>query len=274
MVIYVRDAYNYNYSTLSSPNWLISIMLKPPPIKLARLLEIVNLVPPSNEIPDLEKAVESLINEAEIDFIGLSERRIERLVEVKSDGVKGKSFNPLTIEKALHKCLEVLPVEFRDYVLKKTPSRNFVESLNPIGEAIRRYNFARNARATLRRLARIASLSAEQRKVREWFYPLVISNNMPRLEVQINEKGLITVERDFFAEAIEEVEAGRIRECQNRSCKRLFWAGRANQSGCNPKCSNASRNQSYRKRYRNSKDSYKSRKLESNERAKAKRKGD
>jgi hypothetical protein len=268
-----RDAYNNHCAKSSRKKCSIGIMLKSPPTKLSRLLEIVNLVPPSCEIPSLERVVETLLSEAGVDFILRSQDSVEGTFEAKAASVKRgiAEADSQTVEKALYKCLQGLPAQFRNYVFEKTSAVSIHELLNPVAEAVKRYNFVRDAREALQQIVHLSSLSAEQRGVESWFNPLLLSSYLPRAPIHINEEGIITVKKDAFLEAIDEVEVARIRECQNKNCGRLFWAGRINQPCCSPECAHAYRNQRYRARYRDPEDAYKTRKLSATEKSNAKK---
>jgi hypothetical protein len=58
----------------------------------------------------------------------------------------------------------------------------------------------------------------------------------------------IEVKHSPLLEAIEGVEVFRIRECDGPACRRIFWAGRTDQSCCSSTCSSARRKQRYREK--------------------------
>jgi hypothetical protein len=67
--------------------------------------------------------------------------------------------------------------------------------------------------------------------------------------LRINAKGGIEFELSPVYKALQGVEAGRIRECKNFNCRRIFWAGRLDQSCCNKKCANIRRVRKWRENY-------------------------
>jgi hypothetical protein len=85
---------------------------------------------------------------------------------------------------------------------------------------------------------------------------------------EIDEKGMVRVSTDLFAEAMDEepIEAARIRECA--ICTRIFFAGRIDAWQCgDPKCKSAlssrlNRNPELRKLYNKARRAKRSKKKE------------
>src|SRR5262249_24911680 len=55
----------------------------------------------------------------------------------------------------------------------------------------------------------------------------------------VNEKGRIDFWHDWLSRALSDVEASRIRRCQN--CGKIYWAGRIDQPCCSKSCANIRR---------------------------------
>ena len=124
-----------------------------------------------------------------------------------------------------------LPEELRDYVLGKGSATKF-------DQALRRYEFVRACRQSLREIIRGAS---PKTNASLWL------SMSPAPEIRIDGRGVIRVDSDEFSRAIDGVEANRIREC--KICKHIFWARRITQNGCTTTCANTLRVRRWRERY-------------------------
>ena len=103
-----------------------------------------------------------------------------------------------------------------------------------------RYELIRGALNVLREIARNKDTTG-----------IRLNDSAGLITLRVNEKGEIEFELSPVFEALQGVEAARIRECQKRNCRRIFWAGRLDQPCCSTKCANARRVQNWRDRYQN-----------------------
>ncbi len=73
------------------------------------------------------------------------------------------------------------------------------------------------------------------------------TNPVHWFQMWIDENGEICTNKDLFTDAVEGVEAARIRLCE--VCRNVFWASRMNKKSCSKLCAHALRNRRYRERY-------------------------
>ncbi len=230
-----------------------SLNLKRPPLELGIILSLVDLVPPNLELKDfaiVEKGkLEVAIKEHQTWFTS----KLEELDKLDNNENREFAKNYLNehyiyqiqnIEaevayQSLKECLEGLPSQALKYI--KELGEFHLAGEDTYFEALDRYTFIRESRIKLRAIVQHTQYlhSSWEKKLR-----------LPKLETQgtmkINKDGTISIENDPFAEAVEGVDATRIRECPK--CRRLFWAGRNTQLGCSTQCSTALRNRNLRKR--------------------------
>lgn len=185
------------------------------------------------------------------------------------------------IEQALKICLEDYP-KIYEYVYQDTDDIYFEPSVDN-DEIIRqdrakaRYEDFRESRLKLHSLAQLNTAVFEKEsegKNSEFEYdPEWLSTKKFKSTVTLvkDRDGLIDWVEDFFTSATRGAELERIRLCANRNCRRVFYVGRTNMVCCSRSCDHALRNQRYRARYRDPKDSYKMRKLDSKEKSSKKK---
>ena len=189
-----------------------------PPAKLAKLIALTNLVPPKTELGNLhEKFVELL------ESIGLDRWTPQWAKKLRA---------------LVHSYLEGLPGSFQSYVLGTTwPDDNDAGILIYGVASIERYTLIKDARLLLRGI----------RTVSESGYAFYRSTLEVKTKLRLDEQGVFVLQRNQLIEALEGVEAERIRTCP--ICEQIFWAGRINQPACSKRCSHALRNRKYRERY-------------------------
>ena len=189
--------------------------LYPAPQKLSRLIEIVNLVPPTRQIPDLDGRLEDQSGEGTLD-------ELERGEQLWLEGLKD--------------FIESLPEEkrqtLREYLFN-------IEDWRRSGApfffyfTVERYKLLREAQKTLHALARLRKNKRSDGKTLRLFPPLTVP-----AEIRIDKHGNITLTGQLI-EALSEkqIDVDRIRECA--VCRRIFWAGRIDAQQCGAtKCKN------------------------------------
>ena len=186
--------------------------------RLAELIALTNLVPPEHELGDLYEAFVEFLNS-----IGLDRWTAEWAKKLRA---------------LVHSYLLGLPETFQSYVLgKKWPDDDDAGILIYGVASVERYALIKDARMLLRGIPTISESGSD-------FY-------RPALEVKtklrLNGQGVFILERNKLIEALECVEAQRIRTCP--ICEQIFWAGRLNQPACSKRCSHTLRNRKYRERY-------------------------
>jgi len=213
---------------------------KPCPPKLAGLIALVNMIPPEAKPPVIEE-------EVWLELLKTSRWRS------KSDDKSVREMFGAAIDR-INYCLEGMPETFRAYVWQgaKMPEafrahvwrsekkHEYLRWYNFIREAVYLYTLIRDSREKLRSIIKLK----EKPKEISLFDSLLKGSTI----IEINEQGLIEIQKDSFTEAVEGVEAARIRECE--ACSRIFWAGRIDQRGCSLRCNDILRKRRYRARYK------------------------
>lgn len=197
--------------------------LKPVPNELGSLIELARILPPS------------------LSLLSFDDARL--LVESESKEATGIG----KASEALKICLnglgeeDQLPADFRHYILG-LPDACYLDQISALQNAIDRYVNFREARLKLCGVAHINKL--RPRKLKE-FEPFLESLSADT-RTEIDEEGKVRFKKDWFGEAIEGVEAERVRECA--ICDVVFWAGRIDQWCCNPRCASLLRKKRKRER--------------------------
>jgi hypothetical protein len=171
--------------------------------------------------------------------------------------------------EALKHCLNNAPKIIRDYVYAKSGRVYFEpstdrEDISRIERAAARYE---DLRKSLEHLSYFASCNTD--------YPRTSDKQITRSisgEIRIvrDEEGLVGLIKDTFTEAVEGAEFDRIRECLNKNCNKVFYAGRLTIKCCSTSCAHAYRNQKSREKYREDPSGYV---LKQAQRERKKRKG-
>lgn len=200
-----------------------SRFLKPAPEKLARLIEIINLVPPDFELrrPAYLRIEAKVENEGPISIV-------------------------LKLGKYVDEYIKTLPAELKDYLLKPlTPTWHGLLEGGRMG----RYESFYAARQNLRVIAQLAKKGVDIAQLQ----PDMHGSLIPSISmVGIDSEGKVRISKDLLTEAVEGVEAARIRECE--VCNRIFWAGRLDQLCCSKPCARVLRTRRWRAKYQ---DNYK-----------------
>jgi hypothetical protein len=105
-------------------------------------------------------------------------------------------------------------------------------------ESHERYELLRAALSVFRAIAR-----------RQGATSIKLADSAGLIGIRVNEKGEVGLVPSPVFEALQGVEADRIRECENVKCRRIFWAARSDQPCCSKKCANARRVQRWRDKY-------------------------
>lgn len=203
--------------------------------ELERLINLANLLPPTQVAADLDE------------ILGRDESRFYSSEE-------GFSFE-LEKYKLLLVYLERFPPHFREYVLedsKKSLAQIKTDKLSQdsnikhfvkIYGALGRYDEFRKVREKLRGLIRIThEPSGLKRHALQFFHRISIHASLT-----VADDGTVKINLDSFADAINGVDATRIRECGD--CQRVFWAKRKDQSCCSKDCANRFHVRRHREKY-------------------------
>lgn len=127
--------------------------------------------------------------------------------------------------------------------------------LTKIYGALRRYDEFREVRDKFRRLIRLAQAPSDQSR-----FGLLFFYRVPvHASLHIKNDGAVNISLDSFAEAINGIDAARIRECND--CQRIFWAKWKDQSCCSKECANRYHVRQHREKYASDPITYKIRRL-------------
>jgi hypothetical protein len=117
--------------------------------------------------------------------------------------------------------------------------------------ALRRHLLSpRTAGTLMKRISRLMAITqtvraiVRMKKTRGANVPLASPTEVTRLD----ERGCIEFRDGELKQALDGVEAARIRECP--VCMRVFWAKRKDKQACSERCVNARRVREWRKNYR------------------------
>src|SRR5215213_720139 len=215
--------------------------LKRCPAKLELLIEILNQIPPDFDLQEIDCDVENIEAIAGRDFSTmfalavhdqihsrikslplLFRRRVWLALDVPFDEVPIiTDLVRYFLDLSPNECLAQLEQRFSTPGLAAQTYRHFVSL------ARAEYSFIKLWREMLLTLSRAARDTTKGE--------VFSSDRLPgSAYIRLNSTGIITVSRDLFSDAVDEVEASRIRECD--ACNRIFWAGRIDQKCCSVKC--------------------------------------
>lgn len=229
--------------------------LRPAPESLARLIEEVNLIPPSRVLIDIHELAKNW--DAEVWAAYDNEDYAN------------------SIKKSLEVCLIGLPEDFRKYIYKYGENTN-----QQIINAHIRYKDFRELWLKLRTLARLSTQiysktnlspnkevspnEKEMRHLRWSFEFLRLRTEEIKLEgkvsINVDDDGRVYLGKDRLTRAIEGIEIARLKECV--ICQRIFWAGRITQRCCSKQCANTLRVRRHREKYTQDPVEYKQRRYE------------
>jgi len=105
------------------------------------------------------------------------------------------------------------------------------------------YTFVRESRQKLRRISSLSRAGSFVRHLNGTLYPLTTT-----ARIEIDERDVIRIIPDQFAEAISGINSTHIRECV--ICKTIFWAGRRDSMCCSSSCADKRRKRQHRARYK------------------------
>src|SRR5262249_30341087 len=119
-----------------------------------------------------------------------------------------------------------------------TPIKEFIGPIRPetLDEFTVRYESLIDMRDVLGRIADRRPTSG-----------LDLRNTQGLVRLTTNDQGLIDLVKTWLADALEGVEADRIRRCP--ICGKIYWAGRKDQPACKKSCVQALRVRRWREKY-------------------------
>jgi hypothetical protein len=209
--------------TFQAKNGQQASRLKPAPQKLRALIGKINILPP------------------EVPLMSFS----DALLLAESESGETTSFGKAKI--ALSLCLNGLAEEdcptqvLRDYIIG-LPDSKHLDPISALDHAVSRYVNFREARLKLCGVANVNRLRLGKLGDFENFLESLGAGT----RTHIDEEGRVRFIKDWFGEAVDGAEAARIRQCG--VCRRVFWAGRKDQSGCNPRHADILRKRKKRER--------------------------
>ncbi len=181
------------------------------PEKLESLIYILNLIPPQEDLRELNIGSRKLFLENRL--------HLEALQELKNN-IENYSLE-------LQNFIYGREVDFQNpkhFYMSFLPDLDSWETY----DALKRYESFIENRHLLKGMIRNFS-SSLNKAGRQMPYLL-----KPQTRIEIDEEGKIHFRFDEFTEALQGIEISRIRICEN--CSRIFWQGRTTQKGCNLKC--------------------------------------
>lgn len=230
--------------------------LRPCPLKLSKILNVLDLIPRGRRLPDLQKQIARFVSRRK------EITELERYVYVHqllSESLQGTAdeFQQIVWQGSKE---EEVPVKLRKFIRRffvkgspeTTRDRILDEVLNgdddvlddiyfgTIADALREYTFIKDSQEKLRKIIEIAG---RRKPWLRFMFPLETSGT-----ITVDDHGIVRITHDRFAAAVAGVDATLIRECQN--CRRIFWAGRKDKNSCSAPCAHVLRNRRYRERYR------------------------
>lgn len=240
---------------------------KPPPPKLAALIELANGFP--SDVKQLwsmsPQALEAGVNAVHDTAVLLAMN-----IGVDTTSSRSKDLVNGNVGKAISRKeqAEFAMKPLRDAIVEKIdPSsaklREYVlfgirEDIAPLDTGrgrfmevgmMNRYRQIWDTTIKLRGIARAVDVRV---KTGRWATPFFSFNNSytPPPLMEIGKDGFLYEFRSLFSEVIasEKIEVVRVRVCE--VCKRIFWAGRITMKGCSARCGDVLRKRRLRERYR------------------------
>lgn len=176
--------------------------------ELAKLIELVNMLPPEQMLQHLEPF-----------YVAELERRV-------AEGEDKEIASIFAMDVALGACLENLPEDFRAYVNSLAAQFDESDRIGRINFGVSWYTGFRAALLTLRSLASLNKLAPKGSSRAASYIQLSATAST----LFVDKQKRIRVRKSTFAEAVEGVEYNRIRECE--ICRRIFWANREDKLCC------------------------------------------
>lgn len=227
---------------------------KPPPPKLAALIELANGFP--SDVKQLRsmspQALEAEANAVQDDPTrsrDLVNGNVGKAVSRKERAeLAMKPLRDVIVEK-----IDPLSAKLREYLLF-----GIREDITPLNTGrskfmeagiINRYRQIWDATIKLRGIARAVDVRV---KTGHWLTPFFSFDGSytPPPLMEVGTDGILYEFRSLFSEVIgsEKVEVVRVRVCE--VCDRIFWAGRITMKGCSARCGDVLRKRRLRERYR------------------------
>lgn len=199
--------------------------------RLEEYIELANKIPPDfPELDLVEKIVRSLNPSLQEGTIEFSVAKFKLLLELL-----GGPKVPATLREHI---LEGVTDKAKDFTADKYDPDDLssVSLVSAIYEALYRFNLCLEVR---RRLRQIISATVRSNQPALSFREAVLGF-LQRIEISseivIDSSGILQLSSDDFAETVQGLEAGRIRECP--ICQRIFWAHPISKMSCSPRCRN------------------------------------
>ena len=215
--------------------------LRPTPKKLRRLIELVNTLPPFGSL--------------DLTLLHPEHLRAQTEADLEKEGGRKNAHFDMRLAGSIIEALQMkkLSPALLDYVTLGLQEGGITANrMIKDGGVSGRYENIWTANIRLHNIAKLAQAEGRLNSERS-----ILWRQLGAFYVldEIDEKGIVRVSKDLFAEAMDEepIEAARIRECA--ICNRVFFAGRIDARQCgDPKCKSAlssrlNRNPDLRKLY-------------------------
>jgi hypothetical protein len=199
--------------------------------RLRTLIDVANALPP-NEQP--LRGIHAIVLKSEIlrkvgetgTRVSLDERK--RRLELLEYWRKRVRELPAVVRAYLGPVTSVTCITINDRWEEALKTRDVLQHLAGIGSSP--YKQASLRWLLQRQSARLVSIEFEEKSPAGMKPQVILKFHLTRI-----------------VEALNGVDASRIRMCKNEKCKKLFWAFKYNADYCNRKCGNAVRNREFRK---------------------------
>lgn len=219
-----------------------SRFLNSPPEALGRIIEIVNLIPPDYDLPDLSEEVRAQFWEAiKRDDLESAKQIFNGEIQRCLKDAPAAFIDWLNIV-VRHKVIDV-DYEWKDYspFERYRKVKQWRENLRIIAEGGKRFYDFKKSSPEYFNSDRPESLKGSIDDVFTYLPLPAPSNHLITLS------GKLQNWSDGFTEAIKDIDAWRVRECAR--CKRIFWAGRSDMWSCSTACAHALRSKRWRDNY-------------------------
>lgn len=141
----------------------------------------------------------------------------------------------------------------RDYWQDDGEIRSLMDQYPAFGKCLGKLDFETDSAQILQRCTDMKTVRQILRTIARWDKKKLIGRKLPLtgqlgelVSIEVAPDGKLEVTHSALLQALDGVEIWRIRECDRKECRRLFWAGRSDKLGCSEGCLKASRNERYR----------------------------
>ena len=212
----------------------VSPRSRPAPKELRKAIELVNYLSPDEKMLDFVDVQRTMgdIFEKQLEEWKRSYRQeMEEGKVTEQKQIQSKTGENAQLIEAYQIVVGQLPIRLQQFI---GPITN--QTLNIVGS---RLGFLSQTVALLRGIAHDNQGNEGASNI----YTIPTS-----LTLETDESGCIHYSSSPLLEALNGVEAGRIRECQ--ICRKIFWAGRIDKLCCSKGCGKALRNRRWRNKYK------------------------